>query len=206
MAIEVPVLSYSEPSENLRQTLRKATADAHDRLDSTMRAVAGWSTISDYTRFLSLQYAARKPVEEWLEAHAPADLCPPAQSPMIAADLTDLGCALPTDDLTFDPPSFNPSEPERGHSAILGAAWVLAGSSLGNRAILGEITRLAEREGWPSWPSRFLGDPHMLDFWKRLRAKIENAAEIDTVLMAIQSADLVFEHFITHAQSADVTV
>ncbi|MEL6541697.1 MAG: biliverdin-producing heme oxygenase [Pseudomonadota bacterium] len=202
MTVEVPDLSYSEPSENLRQTLRKATADAHDRLDGTMRVVAGWSTIDDYTRFLALQYAARKPVEQWIEANAPADLRPPAQSPLIKRDLADLQCELPTDELTFDPPFFNDHEPQGRHSATLGSAWVLAGSSLGNRAILGEITRLAKREGWPAWPSRFLGDPNMLDFWKRLRSRIENAADVDTVLMAIRSADLVFEHFITHAQSA----
>lgn len=198
-------MGYAEPSDNLRQTLRKATADAHDRLDGTMREVAGWSTISDYTRFLSLQYAARKPVEQWLEANAPVDLCPSAQSPLIAADLADLNIELPRDDLTFDPPTLKTGHAENDHSATLGAAWVLAGSSLGNRAILGEITRLAKREGWSSWPSRFLGDPQMLDFWKRLRGRIENAAEVDTVLMAIQSADLVFEHFITHAESAHTT-
>lgn len=199
-------MSYEERSENLRQTLRKATAQAHDRLDGTMRAVAGWSTIDDYARFLTLQYSARRPVEAWIDANAPDDLRPPAQTPLIAADLKQLGRDLPRDDIEFTAPTIDGGNVGDGQpserSAALGAAWVLAGSSLGNRAILGEIKRMATREGWPAWPSTFLGDPHMLEFWKGLRAQIEDRAETDTILVAIASADCVFAHFLAHAETA----
>ncbi|MEM7689862.1 MAG: biliverdin-producing heme oxygenase [Pseudomonadota bacterium] len=195
-------MNYVKPCDNLRQTLREATADAHDRLDGTMRAVAGWTTLADYTRFLTLQYCARLPVEAWLEAHAPDDLRPPEQCSLIALDLGALGVALPSDMPRFDPPRAPGGVGDAKHSSALGTAWVLAGSSLGNRAILAEIRRLTSREGWPAWPAHFLGDARMLEFWRGLRTQIEDSAETETVLVAIQSASLVFDHFIAHADTA----
>ncbi|MEL6487227.1 MAG: hypothetical protein AAFQ13_08795, partial [Pseudomonadota bacterium] len=77
-------MGYAKPNANLRDTLRGATACAHNKLDAAMRAGAGWSDRGAYTRFLSLQYAARQPVEMWLLANAPCDLRPPPQAPLIA--------------------------------------------------------------------------------------------------------------------------
>ena len=93
-----------QPSTSLRQSLRQATEQAHDQLDSTMRAVSGWSSIADYSRFLSLQHAARTPVEALRAAHAPDHQRPPPQTPLIASDLDRLGEPLPTACPSFDLP------------------------------------------------------------------------------------------------------
>lgn len=189
-----------DPSSTLRQSLRQATAHAHDQLDSTMRAVAGWSSLADYTRFLSLQHAARAPVEAWLAAHAPSDLHPPPQTPLIAQDLAQLDHALPHRDVRFSLSRDTTTNSER--ASALGVAWVLAGSSLGNRAILSEIRRAAQAKGWPDWPAAFLGDEAMLSFWKRLRIELENSTDMEVVEVASRSAASVFDHFIAHAQSS----
>ena len=97
-------MGYAKPTDNLRHTLRGATASAHDLLDGTMRAAAGWASRDDYVRFLSLQYAARLPVEAWLADNAPADLNPPAQASLIAQDLAELGEPVPASATPFDRP------------------------------------------------------------------------------------------------------
>ena len=119
-------------NRSLRDGLRSSTAKAHDRLDATMREASGWSAQQDYASFLSIQLSARVPVEKWLERHAPPRLLPPAQSPLLAQDLTAMGYPLPypAGDFAFEPES---------EFSVLGAAWVLAGSALGNRAILKEV-------------------------------------------------------------------
>ena len=185
---------------SLRQALRAATAKAHDQLDGTMRTVAGWQKPEDYARFLSLQYAARVPVEAWLSQNASADLRPPEQAPLIASDLASMGHALPTYEVSFTPPAALEQSAERARA--LGIAWVLAGSSLGNRAILAEIRRKTKAQGLTAWPEEFLGDDGMLDFWKHLRSQIEGRAEMDALEVAIEAAAAVFDHFIAHAQAA----
>jgi len=166
-----------------------------------MRAAAGWKARADYTRFLGLQYAARRPVEAWLSVNAPPALCPPAQCDLIAADLLELGEILPESGPAFalyaDPASKTPTDCE-----VLGAAWVLAGSSLGNRAILKEVRRTAKQSGEEAWPDSFLGDDAMMDFWKSLRRRIERPADIDEVAGASQAAAAVFDHFIALAADA----
>ncbi len=172
-----------------------------------MRAAAGWRTKADYARFLSLQYAARLPVEAWLAQHAPADLCPPAQCDLIAADLSELGEPLPRAAASFRLDGTT-RDPHTAACEALGAAWVLAGSSLGNRAILGEVRRTAKitaqaancaANGGAQWPASFLGDEQMLSFWKDLRARIERPAEITEVEAASRAAAAVFDHFTTIA-------
>ena len=185
-------------TDNLRQSLRGATEAAHDLLDGSMRAAAGWKTQEHYARFLKLQYAARFPVESWLESNAPERLCPPAQCMLIAEDLRALDEDIPSGADAFDLPLLR--GPERD-AQILGAAWVLAGSSLGNRSILGEVRRIAMATGEAPWPARFLGDEAMLEFWKRLRPMLETSAEMEQVELASAAASAVFDHFIAHAQS-----
>ncbi|MEM9310293.1 MAG: biliverdin-producing heme oxygenase [Pseudomonadota bacterium] len=195
-------MGYAKPTDNLRHTLRGATASAHDLLDGTMRAAAGWASRDDYARFLSLQYAARLPVETWLADNAPADLNPPAQASLIAQDLVELGEPVPASASPFDLPVPAVEAAEVTRAEALGAAWVLAGSSLGNRAILAEVRRAAEQNAQPLWPTRFLSDAAMLDFWKGLRTQLEGSADIEDVERATCAAAAVFEHFIAHAQTS----
>jgi heme oxygenase len=122
-----------QPDESLRTHLRAATMAAHDLLDHAMQAASGWQTCEDYARFLALQYAARLPLEAWLAEHAPADLAPPLQTPLLARDLATLGADLPPHG-----PAFTDAAPRPGQA--LGTVWVLAGSALGNKAIAKQVT------------------------------------------------------------------
>jgi heme oxygenase len=90
-----PVKDVTEASGDLRSHLRAATMAAHDLLDAAMQAASGWQIREDYARFLELQHAARAPLEDWLAAHAPADLHPPRQTALIAQDLAALGRPVP---------------------------------------------------------------------------------------------------------------
>ncbi|MCX9148400.1 biliverdin-producing heme oxygenase [Erythrobacter sp. WG] len=191
--------------ESLRHHLRAATMAAHDLLDHAMQAASGWQTRSDYARFLGLQHAARVPVEAWLAEHAPADLRPPLQTPLIARDLSALGTGLPPASPPFDP-GYTPSSPPLAgvfhvkHSA-LGVAWVLAGSALGNAAIGRQVKRIGDGV----WPMAFLGDAAMMAFWQGLRARIEGEpASPAEAAGATQAAEAVFAHFLGVADGGQV--
>jgi heme oxygenase (biliverdin-IX-beta and delta-forming) len=185
---------------DLRLHLRAATMAAHDLLDHAMQAASGWQNLGDYARFLALQHAARAPVEAWLERRAPASLRPPPQTPLIARDLAALGEPLPPPS-----PDFAMTPCNRGEA--LGAAWVLAGSALGNRSILKQVRRASAAAspligaGEQAWPSAFLADGAMLAFWNDLRGQIERPAIPEEAAAASRAASAVFDHFIAHAQS-----
>ncbi|MBV7259022.1 hypothetical protein [Erythrobacter crassostreae] len=124
-----------------------------------------------------------------MSANAPAAFCAPAQSHLIARDLENLAVRLPVagpaSDFAIGPVS---------DSSAIGAAWVLAGSSLGNRSILKEL----EKAGHADWPCAFLSDPGMLAFWKQLRPLIDEPADLDMLTAASEAAIAVFDHFIAH--------
>lgn len=175
-------------SEDLRTHLRSATMAAHDLLDNAMQEASGWGSRADYARFLALQHAARAPLEDWLACHAPAELVPPPQTPLIAADLDALGEALPE-----PAPGFMRTRAATGDA--LGAAWVLAGSALGNRAIAKQVARI----GGGAWPTAFLDDSAMMAFWQGLRARIERPVPASEADGAADTAAAVFAHFLAVA-------
>jgi heme oxygenase len=198
---EVSSTAPHGPAQDLRLHLRAATMAAHDLLDHTMQAASGWQSLADYARFLSLQHAARAPIEVWLESHAPADLRPPAQTPLIARDLAALGLALPAPAAAFAMADEAAPEGKASTGEALGAAWVLAGSALGNKAILKQMRRASAAHG-ADWPSAFLGDEAMLAYWQGLRARIERPAAAAQARAAAGAASAVFRHFIAHASQA----
>lgn len=183
------------PEGDLRSHLRAATMAAHDLLDHAMQTASGWRTREDYARFLELQHAARAPLEDWLDAHAPASLNPPHQTALIAQDLAELGRPAP-------PPAalFTLGRTGTGHA--LGAAWVLAGSALGNRSIAKQVSRI----GGGDWPMAFLGDDAMLGFWQALRSQIEQQADTAEAEGATDAATAVFAHFLAVAQEAEAAL
>lgn len=158
-------------------------------LDQSVRSASGWSNRADYIDFLALQHSARAPVEAWLSQSVAEAERPPHQASLIAQDLKELGAPVPSEVSDFVLPD--------GASA-LGAAWVLAGSSLGNRSILREV----KRAGGAQWPTAFLGDSAMLTFWNRLRERIERPASGSEVASASRGAMAVFNHFIHTTQAA----
>ncbi len=178
--------------ESLRTHLRAATMAAHDLLDHAMQTASGWQTASDYARFLALQHAARQPLEAWLAAHAPPELVPPPQTGLIAQDLAQLGCAPPA-----PAPLFTLGRAGEGNA--LGAAWVLAGSALGNKAIAKQVART----GGGGWPVAFLGDDAMMAFWQGLRSLIERPADAAEAEGATRAAEAVFAHFLGVAARAE---
>jgi heme oxygenase len=181
----------AQADSDLRSHLREATMAAHDLLDNAMQAASGWRTRDDYARFLELQHAARAPMEDWLDAHAPGDLHPPRQTALIARDLAQLGRPVP-------PPAqlFTMGRAGTGHA--LGAAWVLAGSALGNQAIARQVRRI----GGGAWPAAFLDDGAMLAFWQALRERIESRADPVEAAGATRAATAVFAHFLAVADEA----
>lgn len=182
----------AEAEGDLRSHLREATMAAHDLLDNAMQAASGWRTRYDYARFLELQHAARAPLEDWLDAHAPCDLRPPRQTALIARDLAALGRnRLP-------PPAQLVTMGRAGTGDALGAAWVLAGSALGNRAIAQRVRRI----GGGAWPATFLNDGAMLTFWQGLRERIETRADPVEAAGATRAATAVFAHFLAVADEA----
>ncbi|QUL36834.1 biliverdin-producing heme oxygenase [Erythrobacter sp. JK5] len=182
-------------TDNLRAHLRAETAGAHDILDRSMRSLGGWTSRTDYAAFLALQYAGRAPVEAWLSDHAPSRLQPPPQCSLIVRDLAALGAPQPAAGLPFAPAAQRHSE-----AGAIGAAWVLAGSALGNRTILKELDRSGRLKGSAGWPHGFLGDQTMLAFWQGLRRDLERPASPSDVESASSAAKAVFDHFIRCAQ------
>ncbi|QFT76768.1 biliverdin-producing heme oxygenase [Erythrobacter sp. THAF29] len=158
-----------------------------------MRKAGGWDTLENYARFLKLQHAARQPVEAWLGLNAHSRDRPPNQTGLIAQDLAQLGLAPLATDETF---AIAGTRTGQEDDLALGVAWVLAGSSLGNLSIAGEIRRCGNAQ----WPTAFLSDPAMLEFWKRLRAKLENSASEARIDAASRAAIAVFDHFLTHTK------
>lgn len=193
-----PVSDTGQAGETLRTHLRAATMAAHDLLDHAMQAASGWQTRADYAHFLELQHAARAPLETWLAVHAPERLRPPAQTPLIARDLARLGRPAPAPAAAFSIPQAEPGA-DRGHA--LGAAWVLAGSALGNRSIAKAVTRI----GGGAWPMAFLGDDAMLAFWQSLRSQIEQQTDAGEAEGATHAATAVFAHFLAVAQMPENT-
>ncbi|MEO0589885.1 MAG: biliverdin-producing heme oxygenase [Pseudomonadota bacterium] len=198
-------MGYARPTANLRQTLRGATACAHSRLDTSMCAVAGWSDTHGYARFLSLQDAARHPVEMWLLAHAPGDLRPPPQAPLIALDLYRLQAEQPRVTLPFALSRDATGHAEGARGQALGVAWALAGSCLGNKAILADLQRRTKRgvlaREQKAWPAQFLSDTSTFVFWRGLKRRLKERAEMDQVDLATHAASDVFARFLNHTQS-----
>lgn len=172
-----------EPAPALRASLRAATQIDHDALDRALGRL-DLAERRDYARFLSVQLRARAGVEEWLMRNAPGEWMPPSTASLLRRDLDWLG--EPGDEETA--PAFDPEAETQ--DAWLGAAWVIAGSSLGNRMMERD---LAERVPG-HWPMAFLRDGAMPAYFKALRPKLENSA---TNQAAERAAKAVFAHFLS---------
>lgn len=167
----------------LRQVLRDATSDQHDRLDARVTAM-DLTDPEDYRRFLLMQLMARAPVEAWLASCLPD--APPPLAALLARDLEALGATLPAA-LPFAPPA--DADP-------LGACWAIAGSSLGNRAMLHHLTKSGQAE---ALPTAFLADGAMATYWQGLKPKLEAPASAHSGALA--AAEAVFAAFIAAADA-----
>jgi len=136
---------------------------------------------ADYALFLRLQLAARAPIERWAAQHCDESLRPPESVPLLEADLATLGALAPLRESRFEPPL---------DAHPLGLAWAIAGSHLGNRALLAGL-----RKSGAELPTAFLDDPRLPEFWKRLRPRLEVDAAQAPAKGAVAAAEAVFACF-----------
>ena len=167
----------------LRAQLRAATRVDHDALDHALGRL-DLADRRDYVQFLDAQLTARLGVEQWLFQHCPYEWLPPSQVSLLRRDLEWLGhTAGEANSPAFVAPAITPD-------AWLGAAWVLAGSSLGNKMMERELApRVA-----PSWPMAFIRDEAMPRYFKALRPLLESSRSNPS---AEWTAHAVFGHFLT---------
>lgn len=161
---------------NLRAILRDETRVEHDRLDALMGDLA-LGDEADYAVFLRIQYLAHAPLEAWLAEHLPAEYRPPAQSRLLEDDLAALGRLIAQPPARFAAPA----------QGALGAAWVVAGSSLGNRAILAQ-----RRKKGLDGPHSFLSCSRLPHYFKHLLGIMDSA---DDPQCAVAGAKAVFAWF-----------
>ncbi|MFW2348900.1 biliverdin-producing heme oxygenase [Qipengyuania sp.] len=163
----------------IRKYLKSETAGVHARLDERLGALVADGT-GNYAAFLAIQYRARKGIERWLEQHCSA-ACPPPQTGLIARDLAELGHPLPSATPDFTPPD---------GARTLGVCWVLAGSALGNRAVLARMTKQPTPR-----PVAFLSDPRMGDYWRNMLPVLERPATENERSSLLGGAIAAFAHF-----------
>lgn len=177
-----PASVRSTGQTTLRALLRAATAPDHDRLDRMVGAL-DLAVHADYARFLRIQLAAREALEPQLAARlGPA--APPSQSALIRHDLAAIGEVRANPHL---------SAPLPADSDPIGACWALAGSHLGNRAMLHALGSRAA----PGWPTSFLADGAIAAYWQTLRESLARPARPDDP--AIPAAQAVFRVFLAAA-------
>lgn len=175
-------------SSSLRQVLKRETAHMHDTLDSMLVGEALASS-DDYARFLLTQYQARKPIEEWVARNLPSDEAPPIQTPLVAQDLAELGMAVPAATGRFAMPA---------GAAPIGLRWALAGSSLGNRAML-----VQRRKAGLDGPDSFLADDAMPSYFRALRPVLERDVDEGYAGAAVVAASAVFTCFLAALDPMD---
>ena len=165
----------------MRSVLRQATREAHDRLDA-LAADLPVSSDRHYARFLRAQFAARSAMEAGFATIAPPQAGPPpVQTQLIVEDLAELGHMLPS-------ALARPALSSAAHA--LGAAWAIAGSSLGNRAMLAR-----RHKAGLTTAERFLSDQAMPDYFTSLLRVIENPANRAMENSAIEGAFITFRLF-----------
>lgn len=169
----------SAPS-SLRQHLRQGTAPLHDALDARV-AQQSLADPEAYGDFLCRQYAARAAIEQFVSAALEAPFAPPPTLDHLIADLADLGRPPPPEGAPF-------ALAADAHPA--GLAWAIAGSHLGNRAMLAALTRQTT-----ALPHRFLADPAMSAYWRDLRPLIEGDWPEEQIHAAVRAAQAVFMRF-----------
>lgn len=124
--------------KDFRHFLRASTRQAHERLDGLVGAL---DSRERYRRFLLGLYAYRAPVEAFLrEASWPEELGdwrPQEIAGLLAQDLADLGEEVPAEEAVA---LSNDGE------TLIGLSYVLEGSALGARILIGQAANLGYDE------------------------------------------------------------
>lgn len=142
--------------------LRAATQPLHDRVDAAFGGF-GLADAAGYRRFLHALALALPAVEAALAAVPGLPAWRP-RTPLLAADLADLGEAMPAP-LPFTLPAGVAAD----GAAAWGALYVSEGSRLGGA--------MMARSVLATLPSRYLAAAHLPGEWRSLRAAIDAAGE-----------------------------
>ena len=168
----------------LRDQLRAATHSRHELLDGAWESVS-FAEEPHYARFLSAQLAARLPIERWCETNAPAGLRPPETTGLLIEDLSRLAMPYSLRGAVLEMPAG--ADPA---NAALGLAWAVAGSHLGNRAILARL-----RKQGADMPASFLEHAAMIAFWRSILPLLDKPAGSAAAQEATDAANAVFDCF-----------
>lgn len=149
--------------------LRALTQPLHDRVDAAFSGF-GLNDAASYRHFLKA-HALALPAAEQALAAAPALPAWRRRAPLLAADLADLGEAMPPP-LAFTLPD---------DAAAWGALYVVEGSRLGGVMLARGVAA--------GLPSRYLAAAHLPGEWRDLRLAFDaEAARGDAGWMASASA------------------
>lgn len=147
----------------------------------------------EYGEFLLCQYAARAPVENWVREQCPFDLRPPLQLNLLKQDLADLSLSaqITAIDLVMHEMSW-PVFAIPGDTDPLGLVWALARISLESHNTLAHLKSSADGA---DWPTRFLKDTRMIDFWQDLQPRLSEPTTAGQARMVAQAANDLITHF-----------
>lgn len=169
-----------------RFLLRDSTRADHDRVDAAFSRFA-LDTVEGYADFLCAQYLAHREVESWLAlSHLPAEFRLADRTPLIAADLADLGRPLPAQGLPSPMPS------SAGFAVCAGVLYCVAGSSFGAQVLIQRLPHDA--------PARFLAQPLPAGYWQRLVVSLETIARQGALPATLAAARRTFALFATSAE------
>jgi len=166
-----------------REYLKLSTRDLHGRLDATA-GVMRLETYPGYGDFLAAHASALIPLEAALERGGIERLLPDwplrRRSDALAEDLADLGLSCES----LAAPTF------RSEAGLLGAAYVLEGSRLDARVVLGRVG--------PESPTRYLSHGEGMKFWPNFLAVLERSADVRRAPhLAVAAARAAFTLFIS---------
>lgn len=123
---------------SLRQILRDATHQSHERLDAVMSRV-DLSQRHGYASFVAVHAAILNPLEQAMEAAGVADLLPDWPSRTRRAAIAEDARALDLDIAPVELPDLDMTP-----AGLAGLLYVLEGSRLGNAMLVREARRASE--------------------------------------------------------------
>ncbi|MGV0910975.1 biliverdin-producing heme oxygenase [Martelella sp. FOR1707] len=162
--------------------LRNNTSDLHERLDRAVSRTP-FASPQGYQRFLLMHARVLPEAERWLAAQPlyatlPGDRL---RTAALARDLDALALSMPAGDCVAD-----------NSSSVAGLAYVLEGSRLGARYLLGQLAKA----GAP-YPVAFLRHGEGEDHWKTFRVWLSaQPATQSAVATAVTSARALFDAYL----------
>ena len=167
--------------------LRALTQPLHDRVDAAFGAPS-LADRASYRSFLRAHALALPAAEAALASVTGLPDWRP-RTPLLAADLADLGQAVP--------PALPLALPA-GDAAAWGVFYVVEGSRLGGAMLARQVA--------PGLPRRYLAAAHLSGEWRAQRAAIDAAAEVGGAGWIERAAAAAEACFILYADAAEAAL